>query len=128
MEEQLTCSICKKTWSRLKARGRKPLVCPACISSGTVFIPSKDTVPKSKEPAKPEPQKQSSDLSISKVHSAIYPKPSNYEDIVQSTKQGSTWKCPACGSLLTIYVPVSSTPTHRCTPDTVSVKFMERIS
>jgi rubrerythrin len=128
MEEHLTCSVCEKSWTRTKARGRKPLVCPTCLSSGTTFIPrsisnsDSKTETKTTEPSKP------TDLSVSKVHSMMHPRPVNYQDMLESTKKGSKWKCPGCGSILTMLVGITDTPTHRCTPNTVTVKIMERIS
>lgn len=124
MEEQLTCSVCQKSWTRTKARGRKPLVCPTCLSTGSTFIPVPDKSSDSKKTDKPF----FSDLSISKVHGLLHPKPSNHQDMLESTKKGSTWKCPGCGSILTMLVGITAVPTHKCTPDTVTVKLMERIS
>lgn len=131
MEEQLVCSICQTQWNRIRTRGRKPIVCPDCISSGNTFIPT----PQVSNSAIPNTEKsndnQSSDfggLSLSKIHSLLHPKPLNHQDMLESTKNGSKWKCPGCASIVTLLVPVTAVPTHKCTPNTVTVKLMERIS
>lgn len=131
MEEQLTCSVCQKSWNRIKTRGRKPLVCPNCISAGTTFIPTSTSTPSPTSESKSTTSNTSSvlsQLSVSKIHGMMHPKPPNHLDILESTKKGSTWKCPGCGAILTMMVGITATPTHRCTPDTVSVRLMERIS
>ena len=38
--EVLTCTRCGETWGRVRVRGRKPLLCPACAGTGGVTTPS----------------------------------------------------------------------------------------
>ena len=123
MEEELTCTSCSSTWKRVRTRGRKPLLCPSCLSGQAQTIISTQT------PIIKSSQKDSvfSDLSVSSVHSQMHPKPSNHQELKESTKNGSIWKCPGCGSTLKMFVSLSAVPTHRCTPDTVTLKIMERV-
>jgi hypothetical protein len=90
------------------------------LASPEVKISESEVVPKNTS-------SESSDLSVSKVHSMMHPRPVNYQDMLESTKKGSKWKCPGCGSILTMLVGISDVPTHRCTPGMVSLKLMERI-
>ena len=53
--EELICEQCDKHWQRTKARGRKPKLCPTCISSSSL-VPNQDDedivedIPVAKEP------------------------------------------------------------------------------
>lgn len=126
MEEKLTCTVCTKDWFRPKTRGRKPILCPTCLKAGVTFVPVVQ------QPVQPQQNQTTSssneDITPGLVHKYLYPKPSNYKDLVESTKKGSKWKCPSCGYILKLDIAVTAVPTHRCTPDTVSVKLFERIS
>lgn len=125
MEENLICTACNKSWTRERTRGRKPKLCPSCFSldldSSSVSLP----------PLPPDPvlQKHSnnSDIPMSKLYQSLYPKPSNYKEIFDSTKGGSTWQCPSCSHIIKIHVPILSPPTHKCSPDMVSIKLCKRI-
>lgn len=123
MEEELTCTSCSSTWKRARLRGRKPLLCPTCLSgqSQKVIIDQPVNV------SIPEAPTASFDLSVSKIHTQLHPKPANYQELQESTKNGSTWKCPGCGSTLKMFLALTAVPTHRCTPDTVTLKTMERV-
>lgn len=124
MEEELICTSCSSTWKRAKVRGRKPLLCPTCIS-GQIQHNNVDqpvVVSNSKDSIIPL------DLSVSKIHTQLHPKPSNYQELKESTKNGSVWKCPGCGSILEMFLALTAIPTHRCTPNTITLKIMERIS
>ena len=132
MNETLTCTVCSKEWKRERVRGRKPLLCPKCVKAQDLPLPK--TVPASL----PDPLVQSdikndsiasSDFTLTpgKVYTALHPKPSNYKDLLDQTKNGSTWKCSNCGHILKLEIPISDIPTHRCTPNMVSVKLYERI-
>jgi len=124
MNEQLTCTLCSQTWTRKRARGRKPLVCPSCIESGNTFIPSKsDPLISNSLPAK-----ELNYPDISTVYKNLYPKSSSSEQLAESTKSGSTWKCPSCGNVLKINVAITDYPYHRCNPNSKSVVKYERIS
>lgn len=136
MKESLVCTACERTWKRERTRGRKPILCPTCSVPSEIKTPLKTSkasprvaVPVSQIPqvvtsVEPENNKK---LTLSKVIQSIHPKSKDAEELAESTKNGSTWKCPTCGYIITLYVSVSDIPTHRCTPDTVSVKFCERI-
>ena len=131
MKESLVCSSCNKTWKREKVRGRKPILCPNCIPQ-QITEPRKATPVKKTNSikTKQETDKQSiakSTVSLSKVFNAIYPKNKDSQTLSESTKDGSVWRCPSCGHIITLFVSVSDIPTHRCTPDTVTVKLCERI-
>lgn len=137
MKESLVCTSCGRTWKRERTRGRKPVFCPTCS------VPS-PTIPKTRSP-KSTPRtavpvstqnspvsssvENSSDkkLTVSKVLQSLYPRPKDAEELREATKNGSSWKCPSCGHIIVLYVSISDIPTHRCTPDTVSVKLCERI-
>ena len=89
--EELICEQCDKHWQRTKARGRKPKLCPTCISSSSL-VPNQDDedivedIPVAKEPT---PEK------------TLY-------------KPNSKWQCFACGAKVSIGVGVNVPPTHRC--------------
>jgi len=150
MEEYLICTQCSTKWSRLKTRGRKPLLCPSCINpdiKSSSLSPEK--VKKSKIiSSSKKNSKSSEDISISSISSVpdpsndnfsqsllskakimqiCHPKPSNYKELLESTKNGSVWKCKSCGHILTLTLAVTDIPLHRCTPDTVTLKLYERI-
>ena len=136
MNESLTCTSCSKVWKRQRTRGRKPLLCPKCTKEQTVNIPVKKTSrkiiakPISESLSTPEKEVQTktkSDLTLSKVINTLIPKRPDAAQIAESTKNGSVWQCPACKSTIEMCLPLNDIPTHRCTPDTVSLKFMERI-
>lgn len=121
MEEELICNSCAKKWKRQRARGRKPLVCPKCLAATAQQVvsnpQSSDSHDNSFEPS----------LTKASVFKALFPRPDNYEQLLKSTKNGSVWKCTNCGSILKLNVGITAPPTHRCTPDMVSLKLYERI-
>lgn len=125
MEEELTCTSCSSTWKRTKLRGRKPLLCPKCSSLESTSIKISEPQVQQSEPK--VLNSEISDLSVSKVHRQLHPRSSDYLDLRESTKKGSKWQCPGCNATLVMYLPLSAVPTHRCTPNTVSVKTMQRI-
>lgn len=51
-KETLHCELCSSEWSRRKARGRKPRVCPQCIEEQivsyeeTVYVPGQSKMTK----------------------------------------------------------------------------------
>jgi len=123
MEEELICKSCSSTWKRTRLRGRKPLLCPACSSLQSHQLIANQSV----KSFISQSSVTSSDLSVSKIHAQLHPKPANYQELQQSTKNGSTWKCPGCGYVLKMFISLIAPPTHRCTPDTVTLKVMQRI-
>jgi predicted RNA-binding Zn-ribbon protein involved in translation (DUF1610 family) len=132
MNETLTCTVCSKEWKRERVRGRKPLLCPKCARAQDLplpkSVPTSLTAPLVQSDIKND-SIASSDFTLTpgKVYTALHPKPSNYKDLLQQTRNGSTWKCPNCNHVLKLEIPVSDIPTHRCTPNMVSVKLYERI-
>lgn len=152
MKESLTCNSCGCTWKRDKTRGRKPHFCPKCVKAQALEelkpvekkskpAPEKVIVKRGRK-AKPIAQsnsesevevnkevkvKPTSELTISKVISSFHPKPANYKELQESTKNGSTWKCTNCGNILKLEISITDIPVHRCTPNMVSVKPYERI-
>lgn len=138
MKESLVCTQCGQTWKRERSRGRKPLLCPSCSPKESVIVKPKGKVkPRKAQPIEVEqivstPKGKTSEdtkskVSIHNVFSSLYPKPKDAEDLINSTKNGSQWRCPSCGHILTLHVSISDVPTHRCTPDSVSIKICERI-
>lgn len=152
MKESLTCSSCGCTWKRDKTRGRKPHFCPKCVKAQALDeiksvnkkqkITSEKVIAKRGRKAKPVLEsnfqqkvednkevkiKQTSELTISKVINSFHPKPANYKELQESTKNGSTWKCTNCGNILKLEISITDIPVHRCTPNMVSVKPYERI-
>lgn len=125
MEEELICTSCSSTWKRARVRGRKPLLCPKCLSSQSTPIEVSQPQVENSQPK--NVVSEFSDLSPSKIHRQLHPRSSDYLDLLESTKKGSKWRCPACGSELVMLVAITAIPTHRCTPNTVSVKLMQRI-
>lgn len=136
MNESLTCTSCSKVWKRERTRGRKPLLCPKCVKEQSPDVPVKPTSrkvvakPISKPTSTPVQEVQTktkSDLTLSQVISSLNPKRSDSAALAESTKNGSVWQCPSCKSITELFISVNDIPTHRCTPDMVSIKFMERI-
>lgn len=134
MKESLTCTACSATWKRDKSRGRKPHFCPKCVKLqlkqaavkevSTRKIKAKPIAERPQKPVQPNPK---SDLTLSQVISCLNPKRHDSAQLAESTKNGSVWQCPVCKSITEVFVPINHIPTHRCTPNTVSVKLMERI-
>lgn len=122
MEESLVCTICKKSWKRQRSRGRKPKICPSCISlDSSLDLSSRPSPPSPSSPT------HSSEIPVGKIYQAFHPKPSNYKELLESTKNGSTWKCPGCGHVIKINMAITSPPTHKCSPNMVSIKVCTRI-
>ena len=144
MKETLTCSVCNKAWKREKSRGRKPTACPKCIkkTETKTSTPVKRTTVVEEVPTKEKTVislNSSSDqvIEISEedkikiikaVYNDFYPHQTGYKDFINSTKGGSHWKCNACKKEIVIGVPLVSTPTHRCPPNSTKIKDYERIS
>lgn len=124
MEETLTCITCNKQWTRQSSRGRKPKVCPSCLQNSDLVKPIKSpSLPDIKNNLTAEDE-----TSFKKtVFGFLYPKPTGYKEMRESTKNGSTWKCPGCAHIMRLSVAITTAPTHRCTPDMVSIKIYDRI-
>jgi len=124
MHEELTCISCNKKWSREKSRGRKPKLCSDClnkkidISNKDLFTTSLVSIPKSNPPL---------DITLNTVFQLIHPRHPEAEKLSQETAKGSSWRCTSCGNVINLLIAITAPPTHRCTPDMVSVKPYERI-
>ena len=134
MKESLTCTACSATWKRNKSRGRKPHFCPKCVklqlqqaSIKKVSTRKIKAKPVSKQPQTLVQSDPKLDLTLSQVVACLNPKRHGFAQLAESTKNGSVWQCPVCKSITEVFVPVNHVPTHRCTPNTVSAKLMERI-
>jgi hypothetical protein len=139
MKETLTCSSCRKSWKREKARGRKPLVCPKCArSNALVSQPIQNQKPIKTEPKKaiktqpkivPKTQEtqttKSSRFDISVVYKTLYPKVEDKQ--LENQKSGSSWKCSSCGYVLKVFIPICDIPVHKCSPHMISEKQLKRI-
>lgn len=145
MKETLTCSSCRSSWKREKTRGRKPVLCPKCVKAdGLVQKPIQNNKPVKTKPkqvklqnkiVKTEPKldvtlsdvnSENTHFDIKAVYKAFYPKVQDKQ--LENQKSGSQWKCPSCGYVLKVYIPISDIPVHKCTPDMVSTKELKRIS
>jgi hypothetical protein len=134
MQESLVCSVCEKTWKRNKTRGRKPTVCPKCLKSSIQISEPKQKQPNQKSEAKiSEPiksiveDKKTSDVTYKQIYQSLYPKDPSFEELRESTKNGSIWKCQACANVIRLDVAVTATPTHKCNPNSNKINLYERI-
>jgi hypothetical protein len=89
--ETLTCVQCSSSWNRQKARGRKPKLCPSCIST-------LEKIEQTLEEEEPEdiPVKEEPPLSKTKF------------------KPGTKWLCNSCGVSIKINIGINDVPTHPC--------------
>ena len=135
MNESLTCTSCSKIWKRERTRGRKPLLCPKCVKEQAKDIAAPQKAQKSNrsikaKPIAPAPKAEpapQTELTINKVISSLSYAGNKSVELAESTKKGSAWKCPSCNHTIELFVAINAIPTHRCTPNMVSVKLMERI-
>ena len=128
MKETLTCSICKKNWKRETARGRKPIACPSCLKKQLKQVSKKVTKPVLvEEKIEQVEEKEKVNISKSQVFRDYYPKPNNYEELIESTKNGSHWHCSKCNKELKCGVALSAIPVHTCPPNSGKIKEYERV-
>jgi hypothetical protein len=148
MKETLVCSICEKNWKRDLTRGRKPTVCPKCVKAAEkqavlnkklLEAKQSPTVVKARRKVKaveivetvaavePEVVQPKIKLSKSLVYRDYYPLPSDYKEMIESTKNGSEWHCPDCKKTYVSQVPLVVAPTHRCPPLSTKIKSFERV-
>jgi hypothetical protein len=90
MMEKLECTRCEQKWEREKARGRKPLFCPACAELNAQE--EAEFVEKTFE----QPIKEST-----RVYKFYIPGP-------------SLWVCDDCDTTLKVSVGLTELPTHQC--------------
>lgn len=128
MLETLTCTSCNSQWTRERARGRKPVLCPSCVSQSELKPNQPISDSQSVITQKTEHSSiNSSRLALGTIFRGLFPKYQNAQELAEATKNGSVWKCPSCSHILTMNVAVTAPVTHRCTPDTVTTKICERI-
>jgi hypothetical protein len=89
--EELICEQCDKHWHRTKARGRKPKLCPTCLSSTSLPLIEQDEDVIEDIPLIQEPP----------LEKTLY-------------KPNSQWQCSACGAKVRIGVGVNIPPVHKC--------------
>lgn len=89
--ETLTCTSCSKSWTRQRARGRKPKFCSDC-SLVAIQSESQDQIV---EPVKTRA------VNTKKAPPTLYPAPSK-------------WLCQACNTKIEIGVNVNEPPMHKC--------------
>lgn len=131
MEEKLTCSQCSKTWSRVRSRGRKPVLCPKCVASNTTPPVQTQKPTKPLDTSKPDFKDQLNDdkSKLALVYQSLYPVPSRDDDQLKNQNpNGSTWKCDHCGYTIKIGVILSDIPTHKCNENSVRRRTLHRIS
>jgi hypothetical protein len=130
--------MCDKTWKRDKSRGRKPTACPKCAKA---VAANKEDEKKqvAKRAVKAQPVEIANDkiettvhtkseVSIYDVYRGIYPKPANYQEFLESTRNGSEWFCKSCKKSLRSEIPLSVPPTHRCPEKSTNIKEYERVA
>jgi hypothetical protein len=93
MKEKLECTRCEQKWERERARGRKPLFCPACAE-----INAQEEAEYVQKPALKvvEPIESST-----KVYKFYIPGPSQ-------------WLCDHCDTTLKVSVGITELPMHPC--------------
>ena len=130
MKETLVCSLCSKSWKREISRGRKPVACPKCIAKNIKKPTKKDIQPKDNNPELDTSKEtiNSEPISISQVFRDYYPKPNNYDELIESTKKGSLWHCSKCNKELKCNIALSAIPVHTCPPNTGKIREYERVS
>lgn len=92
MMEKLECTRCEQKWEREKARGRKPIFCPACVELNQQ---------EEAEYAEKSASKQTIEQDSKRVYGFFVPAP-------------SFWICDHCDVTLKVGVGVTELPTHSC--------------
>jgi hypothetical protein len=118
MNETLVCTVCDKKWQRLRARGRKPIVCPLCViqeeSDNRELLIT------------PKVETHNTDLTsdvkniLCNVYSAYYPKDINVYKITES-KPKVKWVCVHCNFEMVSVIPLTAVPLHKCSKNTSSL-------
>lgn len=96
MNEKLQCTQCDARWERLKARGRKPLVCPSCADLNAQEALQAPKKPRKERVRVPQVQEYSN-----KTYKFFIPGP-------------SMWICEFCLTEIKVLVGVTQTPEHPC--------------
>ncbi len=118
MNETLTCTVCDKKWQRVRTRGRKPVVCPACAAQETIDNQELMITPKIESTS----LDIDSDIKnvLCSVYNTYYPKDVNVKNITQS-KSNVKWVCPKCNYKMTTVIPLVAAPLHKCSKNTSSL-------
>jgi rubrerythrin len=145
MKESLTCEQCGKVWKRELTRGRKPKICKTCFKSALKLktktpqaakpqlrsVPTRKaavatpitvsgfenvSVVASADDKDPNWNEKTFGLTVRDVFSAFHPKPKNYRELAEQTKNGSTWQCTKCKAIIEVALPLIEPPTHVCSP------------
>jgi hypothetical protein len=106
--ESLTCANCSSIWSRNRARGKKPTICPVCIAKKQEeqFVSTEDLL-----------DDNSFDIQL---HPEPTPPPTTYS-------AGSKWMCKSCDAKIKIGVGINHPPTHACKKRLKKVFPLEKI-
>lgn len=88
-KEKLTCDNCHKDWQRIPSRGRKPKLCPSCIT-GPAQV--KDS---------PKPVLQKVVQKVTQDDPMPFPGPTK-------------WACSSCGASVSVGIDIRYAPTHQC--------------
>ena len=91
MMEKLECTRCETKWEREKARGRKPLFCPACVE-----LNQQEEAEFTKKVTEPIKEKESTRV---------------YKFYISGP---SFWVCDQCDVTLKVSVGLTELPTHAC--------------
>ena len=118
MNETLICTVCDKKWQRLRARGRKPIVCPTCASQ--------EVADNEELLITPKVETHNTDLTsdvksiLCNVYNAYYPKDINVYKITES-KPKVKWVCVHCNFEMVSVIPLTAVPLHKCSKNTSSL-------
>lgn len=118
MKEILTCKNCSKTWSRPKSRGRKPFLCPSCVTNDVSLsvIKISSFKPNLKSVIS-NPKQQVSSFKTQSLQNDKKP-----------IESPSKWQCSSCLVYVTVEVPIYDPPTHSCKKRLKKIYPLEKVS
>ncbi len=114
MEENLTCQLCSKSWTRIRTRGRKPRFCPDCVVINMSDVTTQTEFEDDEEIFDDEeilddeilddeeifPEEEEED--IDSIPVIEYQKP--------DPNKKKTWVCPSCKHIMTTYTELVESP------------------
>ena len=118
MKETLTCTVCDKKWQRVRARGRKPILCPACAAQEVadneelVITPKIETHNTDLDPSVKDV--------LCNVYNSYYPKDINVYKMTES-KPRVKWLCVHCNFQMVSVIPLTDVPLHKCSKNTANL-------
>lgn len=118
MKETLICTACHNKWQRIRARGRKPVLCPTCAA--------KKVSDNQELLVAPKVEANNIDLNsdvkniLCNVYSTYYPKDNNVYKITES-KSRVKWVCVHCDFEMITVIPLTAVPLHKCSKNTSSL-------